>query len=91
MAAMETLTAPGRGIVRTCRECKGEGRMPSGAECLGCDGAGKRITHACPKCGNVAFDYVNGHSEDAGMIDRLGCGHRWTAEDSAWLVQVLPS
>jgi predicted nucleic acid-binding Zn-ribbon protein len=64
--------------------------MASGGECLGCDGAGRQITHACPKCGNVGFDYVNGYSADAGMIDRIGCGHRWTADDSAWLAQRLP-
>ncbi|MHB1430527.1 MAG: hypothetical protein ACYCVZ_00190 [Streptosporangiaceae bacterium] len=81
--AVTSAKPPGAAKISKCPDCQGAG-------CEDCDHTGKILWKACPRCGDTAWDYVNGYSEDAGMICRLGCGHRWTADDGEWLAQVLP-
>jgi hypothetical protein len=75
---------PGRAIPETCADCQGRG-------CDYCDGRGRILYRACPRCGDVAWDLVNGRDEAAGMACRIGCGYRWAADDPGWLLQRLPS
>lgn len=57
--------------------------------CPECHGEAGRSCYEC--CGDLGWDYVNGTSESAGMVCRLGCGYRWPAEDLGWRAQVLPT
>jgi len=75
---------PGRAIPETCADCQGRG-------CDYCDGRGQILYRACPRCGDVAWDFVNGRDEAAGRVCRIGCGYQWTADDPGWLLQRLPS
>ena len=88
-ATQQTLRPPGRAQVEPCPDCR-EGRDDHGNHCTECAGAGCQIWKACPRCGDIGFDYLNGHNDTGGMHCRLGCGHQWTAQDPAWLIQHLP-
>ncbi len=80
------VTPPGKARIVLCPECRGiEGRA-----CRECKGAGRMLRRACPRCGDTAWDYVNGRDDRQGMTCRISCGYRWTAEDPDWLAQVLP-
>jgi hypothetical protein len=76
--------APGKALVTECIGCNGRG-------CRDCGNTGRELMKACPKCGDVGFDFINGHSEQAGMVCRLGCGFKWAADDPRWLAQRLPA
>ncbi len=79
------VTPPGRAIIEKCPDCKGR---PGG--CRDCDGRGSILWRACPRCGDVAWDFVNGRNDEDGMACQIGCGYRWTADDPGWLLQRLP-
>jgi hypothetical protein len=79
-------TAPGLAPIETCPDCI-SGVDPDGDPCVSCNGAGRQIWRACPRCGDIAFEYNNGHDETAGMRCGLGCGYHWTADDPGWLAQ----
>jgi hypothetical protein len=74
---------PGKATITTCSACDGRG-------CNDCDGSGKALWRACPKCGDVGFDYINGVDDADGMVCRIGCGFKWAADDPRWLAQRLP-
>ncbi len=61
-----------------------------GDACLECDATGRQLWHACPRCGDTAFEYINGHDEADGMRCTLGCGSEWAAYDLGWTIQRLP-
>ena len=82
-----TVTPPGKARVVPCPECREEG----GRSCYECHGHGIRLQRACPLCGDLGWDYVNGTDEMAGMACRLSCGYRWSADDPGWRAQVLPT
>ena len=83
----DTITPPGKARIMTCPECKGAGRK----DCIGCRGAGRLVIRACPLCGDIGWDYVNGVDDRDGMACRIDCGYRWTADDPGWRAQVLPA
>jgi hypothetical protein len=78
------IAPPGKGIIATCRDCAGPG-------CDLCHGTGRRLWKACPRCGDIGFDFINGHDGGQGMVCRIGCGYRWSADDPRWLAQRLPA
>jgi hypothetical protein len=49
-----------------------------------------KVLEGLPALWRHRLDYVNGYDKDQGMICRLGCRHRWTADDPEWLAQALP-
>jgi hypothetical protein len=55
-----------------------------------CGNTGKVLWRACPKCGDIGFDYLNGRDEADGIVCRNGCGFNWAADDPRWLAQRLP-
>ena len=79
-------TTPGLASIEACAD-RTNGIDPDGDSCVSCNGSGSQIWRACPRCGDIAFEYINGHDENAGMRCRLGCGHLWTAVDPGWLAQ----
>lgn len=83
----DSITPPGKARIIPCCECKGTTR----GDCVECHGAGWHVMRACPLCGDLAWDYVNGADEHDGMACRIRCGHTWTAADPGWQAQVLPS
>lgn len=83
----DPLTPPGRASIVPCPECRGE----AGRSCYECHGEGVLLQRACPLCGDLGWDYVNGMDEGAGMTCRLGCGYRWCADHRGWSAQVLPT
>jgi len=70
--------------MEVCPDCTG-GVDPDGDRCVSCNGTGCQIWRACPQCGDLAFDYINGHDETAGM--RCSLGYHWTANNPGWLAQ----
>jgi AAA domain len=38
------------------------------------------LMRACPKCGDIGFDFVNGCNDEAGMWCRLACEFKWPAD-----------
>ena len=74
---------PGKATVLTCSACDGRG-------CNQCGNTGKVLWRACPKCGDIGFDYLNGRDETDDMACRNGCGFKWAADDPRWLAQRLP-
>lgn len=81
-----TITPPGKARIMTCPECAGG----HGQHCAACDDHGKIVIRACPRCGDIGWDYVNGTDDRDGMACRINCGHTWTAADPGWCAQVLP-
>ncbi|HVB45657.1 MAG TPA: hypothetical protein VNF47_23530 [Streptosporangiaceae bacterium] len=81
------VTPPGKAHVIPCPDCKGI----AGQSCYECHGDGRLLMRACPLCGDLGWDYINGIDDRQGMACRLACGYRWTADDAAWRAQVLPS
>jgi len=80
---MELLTPPGMAMIMDCPDCDGAG-------CSDCKGTGKELWRGCPECGDVGWDFVAGdQTERSGMICRLGCGARWSADDPRWVIQHL--
>ena len=77
------IPAPGKAVVTACESCAGLG-------CRQCNETGKQLLKACPKCGDVGFDFINGRNEADGMVCRIGCGFRWAGDDPRWLAQRLP-
>jgi hypothetical protein len=75
---------PGRAVISDCSACRGRG-------CADCGGSGKVLWRACPKCGDIGFDYLNGRDEADGMVCQVGCGFKWAADDPRWLAQRLPN
>ena len=73
----------GKACVMTCSACGGRG-------CSDCGNTGKVLWRACPKCGDIGFDYLNGSNEADGTVCRTGCGFKWAADDPRWLAQRLP-
>ena len=67
-------------MIENCPECKGA----PGRDCCECHGTGKILRRACPLCGDIAWDYVNGVNDRDGMACRISCGYRWTASDPGW-------
>ncbi|HEX7269256.1 MAG TPA: hypothetical protein VF256_17795, partial [Streptosporangiaceae bacterium] len=82
----DTITPPGKARIVPCPECKGV----AGRDCLDCQGTGWHVMRACPLCGDVGWDYVNGTDDRDGMACRISCGYVWTADDPGWRAQVLP-
>jgi hypothetical protein len=64
-------------------DCKGT----PGLDCPECEGTGKIIYRTCPRCGDIAWDYINDRRE---MVGRISFGYQWTANDPGWLLQQLP-
>jgi hypothetical protein len=85
-----TVTPPGRARVESCPDCTA-GVDADGDTCRECDGTRKQLWRACPRCGDTAFEYINGHGETDGMRCALGCGSEWAADDPSWTIQRLPS
>ena len=75
---------PGAAKISRCPDCQGLG-------CEDCNYTGKILWKACPRCRDTAWDYINSYDDAQGMICRIGCGHRWPADDPEWLAQVLPA
>jgi hypothetical protein len=44
-----------------------------------------QVWKACPKCGDIGVDFINGRNETDGMVCRIGCGFKWAADDPRWL------
>lgn len=82
--ALGDIPPPGKAVFRTCEDCDGVG-------CYRCGQSGKQLWKACPKCGDLGFDFINGHNESDGMVCRIGCGFTWAADDPRWLAQRLPA
>jgi hypothetical protein len=70
----------GKAVMAACPDCSGSG-------CSHWHSTGKTLRKACPRCGDIGFDYRSGHDQDQGMICRLGCGYKWSADDPRWLAQ----
>jgi len=83
----ETVHPTGRAKIEPCPECRGV----TGQACYECHGSGVILVRVCPACGNPGWDYINGLDDRDGMTCSSGCGHRWNADDRAWLVQILPT
>jgi hypothetical protein len=81
-----TITPPGKGRIIACPDCHGA----RGRDCVECRGEGRFVRRACPLCGNVGWDYINGADDRDGMACRMGCGYQWTREDLGWRAPVLP-
>jgi hypothetical protein len=79
------VTPPGKARVIPCPECGGE----AGRSSYECHGKGVVLQRACPLCGDVGWDFVNGIDDRAGMACRVGCGYRWSADDPGWRAQAL--
>ncbi len=62
----DTITPLGKARVMSCPECKGA-RMSA---CPACRGEGKLLVRACPLCGDLGWDYVNGIDDREGMACR---------------------
>jgi hypothetical protein len=77
------LVPPGRAQITQCPDCHGS----PGSDCPECDGTGKILYRACPRCGDIAWDYISDRQE---MACRISCGCRWTADDPGWQIQRLP-
>ncbi len=84
--AATDLLPPGRAHIEGCPDCRGV----TGLRCPECRGTARIVYRACPRCGDIAWDFVNGYSDENGMACRISCGYRWTADDPAWLAQRLP-
>ena len=85
-----TVTPPGRAQIGTCPDCAA-GFDSAGDTCVECDGTGRQLWRACPRCGDTAFDYINGRDDADGMRCTFGCGSDWAASDPGWAIQRLPS
>ena len=84
---VDAVTPPGKARIVPCPECRGE----AGRSCSECHGERVILQRACPLCGDLAWDYVNGLDDGAGMACRLGCAYRWPPDDPGWRAQALPS
>jgi hypothetical protein len=82
-----TISPPGKGRIIPCPDCNGR----PGRDCLECHGQGRYVRRACPLCGDVGWDYVNGMNDRDGMACRISCGYTWSAGDPGWRAQVLPA
>ena len=82
----DTVTPPGKARITPCPDCRGE----AGRSCHECHGKGVVLLRACPLCGDVGWDYVNGTNDCAGMACRIGCGYSWSADEPGWRAQMLP-
>ena len=80
------LTAAGLAQIETCPD-RSNGTDADGDPCDSCYSNGFQIWRACPRCGDLAFDYINGHDEADGMRCRLACGYQWTSADPGWQIQ----
>lgn len=78
------LEAPGLAVIETCPDCHGRA-----GGCRECDGHGRILWRCCPRCGNPAFDFVNGRSEAGGMRCANGCGASWQSDYPGWAIQHL--
>ena len=81
----DAITPPGKAQILPCPECKGT----PGPDCLDCGGSGWHIMRACPRCGDVGWDYNNGTDDRDGMTCRISCGYTWTADNPGWHMQKL--
>lgn len=86
MTAPASPAPPGKARIKNCPDCKGT----PGRDCPDCEGRGQILWRSCPRCGDPAWDYINGRDDTNGMACRINCGHTWTATDSAWLAQRWP-
>ena len=82
-----TITPPGKARIMSCPECHGQ----TGLDCAECGDEGRILIRACPLCGDIGWDYVNGVDDGEGMACGIRCGYRWNADDPGWRCQVLPS
>lgn len=82
----EALEPPGLARITRCPECLGE----PGHDCRECHGTGRIVYRACPRCGDIGWDFLNGRDEADGMACRMGCGWRWSSDDPGWVIQHLP-
>ena len=82
--AIGEVQPPGKAVITTCQDCGGAG-------CGHCGSTGRTLWKACPRCGDIGFDFINGRDQDQGMICRLGCGYKWAADDPRWLAQRIPA
>ena len=80
------VTPPGKARIVPCPDCQGV----SGLSCYECHGHGKLLMRACPLCGDLGWDYVNGTDDRDGMACQLGCGYRWMSDDPGWQAQNWP-
>ncbi len=80
--ALGDVPSPGNAVITACDDCGGRG-------CDQCGGTGKVLWKACPKCGDIGIDFINGRDETDGIVCRIGCGFKWAADDPRWLAQHL--
>lgn len=90
---MTEIAPPGRAQITECNVCAGgrrPGRCPDGS-CDDCGSTGWLIWHACPRCGDGAWHYVNGFDDTQGMrCHDPRCGYQWDRDDPGWQAQRLP-
>jgi hypothetical protein len=60
----DTVTQPG--VARTIPSPDRQ-RGPA-KDCVECWGEGRFVRRACPLCGNVGWDYINGADDGGGMV-----------------------
>ena len=53
--------APGKALITSCPACNGE-------HCRDCEDTGLVLMKACPNCGDVGFDVINGQNDHAEMV-----------------------
>ena len=87
MTMAADIAPPGKARVVRCPDCEGI----AGRSCYECHGKGTLLMRACPLCGDLGWDYVNGIDDRSGMACSLGCGYHWSNDDPAWHAQVLPA
>jgi hypothetical protein len=83
----EPMLPPGRAQIMRCDGCGGRRRDGQGSECPDCEGTGRQVWRACPRCGDIGYDQVG----DGQYACRISCGYRWDETDPRWQIQHLPN
>jgi hypothetical protein len=83
----QVVAPPGKAHLGRCPDCT-QGRDRHGDRCVGCEGTGIQVWHACPRCGDIAMWR---YSDDS--LIRMHCDlcrASWYADYPGWLAQRLP-